>query len=98
MTWHEVVKEVALKLDIPEEVVKEAYGSFWKFIRDSIMALPLKEDLTEEEFKQLKTNFNIPSIGKMACTYDRYKSIKDRFKYVKSLKDDNDNKECETDV
>lgn len=68
------IKEVSVALNIPFKVAKEAYYSSWKFIKEHMASLPLKEKLTEEEFKQLKTSFNIPSIGKLACTYDFYKT------------------------
>lgn len=85
--------KVAKELGIEEEVVKKAYLSFWEFIRNTIQELPLKEDLTEEQFKQLRTNFNIPSIGKLSCTYERYLGIKERFKYIKKLKENVKDKE-----
>lgn len=90
MNYKEALDQVANKLDIPVEVVKEAYESYWKYIRCTISELPLKEDLSEEEFSRLRTNFNIPSIGKLACPYDRYKAIKDRYKHVKKLRDAKD--------
>ena len=74
-------KQVAEEMNIPVEVVELAYKSYWKFIRKTIQELPLKEDLSEEEFAKLKTNFNIVSLGKLSCTYDRYKRIKLREKY-----------------
>lgn len=87
MNYREALDQVANKLNIPVEVVKEAYESYWGYIRCTISELPLKEDLSEDEFNKLRTNFNIPSIGKLACPYDRYKAIKDRYKYVKKLRD-----------
>jgi hypothetical protein len=74
-------KKVAEEMNIPIEVVEFAYKSYWKFIRKTIQELPLKEDLSEEEFNRLKTNFNIVSLGKLSCTYDIYKRIKLREKY-----------------
>ena len=74
-------KKVAEEMNIPVEVVEFAYKSYWKFIRKTIQELPLKEDLSEEEFNKLKTNFNIVSLGKLSCTYDRYKRIILREKY-----------------
>ena len=74
-------KQVAEEMNIPVEVVELAYKSYWKFIRKTIQELPLKEDLSEEEFAKLKTNFNIVSLGKLSCTYDRYRRIKLREKY-----------------
>lgn len=77
----ELYKQVAEEMNLPVEVVKTAYKSYWKFIRSKIQELPLKEDLSEEEFKQLKTNFNIVSLGKLSCTYDRYLRVKEKEKY-----------------
>lgn len=74
-------KEVSEKMNIPVEVVEFAYKSYWKFIRKTIQELPLKEDLSEEEFAKLKTNFNIVSLGKLSCNYDRYKRVKQKEKY-----------------
>lgn len=90
MNYQEVLNQVANKLNIPVEVVKEAYESYWEYIRNTISELPLKEDLSEEEFNKLRTNFNVPSIGKLACPYDRYKAIKDRYKHIKKLRDAKD--------
>ena len=82
-------KQVAEEMNIPVEVVKEAYLSYWKFIRKTIQELPLKDDLSEEEFAKLRTNFNIVSLGKLSCDYDRYVKLKLREKYknAKSKKD-----------
>lgn len=81
LMMYSIYKEVADKMNIPVEVVEFAYKSYWKFIRKTIQELPLKEDLSEEEFAELKTNFNIVSLGKLSCCYDRYKRIKLREKY-----------------
>ena len=81
MMLQQLYKQVAEKMNIPVEVVEFAYKSYWKFIRKTIQELPLKEDLSEEEFNKLRTNFNIVSLGKLSCNYDRYKRVKLREKY-----------------
>ena len=83
-------KKVAEEMNIPVEVVEYAYKSYWKFIRETIQELPLKEDLSEEEFAKLKTNFNIVSIGKLSCTYDRYLRKKKQLEYQKYAKNKKD--------
>ena len=93
MNYQDAINHVANKLELPREVVKEAYESYWKYIRCTISELPLKDDLSEEEFNKLRTNFNIPSIGKLSCTYSRYKAIKHRYKYINKIKNDYNNKE-----
>lgn len=86
MKYTEIYNQVSEKLNLPQKVVKEAYESYWKFIREHIKFLPLKEDLTEEEFGKLRTNFNIPSIGKLSCTLERYQKVRKRYEYIKKLR------------
>lgn len=85
LTYSDIIKSVAEELQLPEREVDRIYRAYWRFIKDSIASLPLKDDLTEEEFNALHTNFNIPSIGKLHCTYDRYRRVKKRFEYIKQL-------------
>lgn len=98
MIYSEAIKQVSIELGLPPQVVKEAYESYWTFIRNNIKALPLKEDLSKEEFDKLRTNFNIPSIGKLSCTYDRMIGVKKRFEHIRKLRDDYNNKEGEAHV
>ena len=93
MIYSEAIKQVSIELGLPPQVVKEAYESYWAFIRNNIKALPLKEDLSKEEFDKLRTNFNIPSIGKLSCTYDRMIGVKKRFEHIRKLRDDCNNQE-----
>ena len=88
MKYSEIINQVSKELDIPVEVVDKAYRSSFEFIKNKIQSLPLKDDITEEEFSQLRTNFNIPSLGKLVCTYDRMVGVKKRFNYIKELRKD----------
>ena len=78
--YKEITTKVAKDLKLPEIAVLTAYNSFWKFIKDTIEELPLKEDITEEEFDKLRTNFNVPSLGKLFTTYKRVEFAKNRLK------------------
>ena len=89
MTYDNIVNKVAEELNLPETLIKSTYKAYWQFIRDTIQNLPLKEDMDEEEFSKLKTNFNIPSLGKLTCTRDRYLGVKKRFEYIKNLREKN---------
>lgn len=86
MSYLNIISKVSNELELPEEIVDTAYKSFWEFIRQTIQSLPLKENLNEEEFYALRTNFNIPSLGKLSCTYDRFLGVKKRLDYIKKLK------------
>lgn len=83
MTTKEILKQVSEELNIPYEVVNKVYSSYWKFIRSKIIELPLKENLTKEEFEKLKVNFNLPSLGKLNCTYKRLLGLKEKEKLMK---------------
>ena len=76
MTYDEIISKVADKLGLSVELVDKTYRAYWKSIREHITSLPLKEDLTDEEFLKLQPNVNIPSIGKLHVTLDRYKRMK----------------------
>lgn len=87
MNYPDIIGKVSQEMDIPLEVVDTAYKSYWKFIKQTIQSLPLKDDISEEEFAKLRTNFNIPSLGKLTCTFDRMMGVKKRFKYIKRLRE-----------
>ena len=87
MNYLDVIGKVSEELNIPKEVVSLAYRSYWSFIKQTIQSLPLKNDIDEEEFAGMRTNFNIPSLGKMSCTFDRMVGVKKRFEYIKKLKE-----------
>lgn len=87
MNYSEIISRVSKELNIPEEVVDLAYKSSFEFIRGTISTLPLKDSLSEEDFSKLRCNFNLPSLGKLSCTYDRYLGMKERYKYLNKLKE-----------
>lgn len=87
MNYSEIIDIVSKEMSLPVEVVDLAYKASFEFIRNTISALPLKEELSEEAFNKLRCNFNLPSLGKLSCTYDRYLGMKERFKYLNKLKE-----------
>ena len=80
MKLNDSIETISKELTIPKEVVKTAYYLFWEFIKVNIESLPLKEDITEEEFNSLNTSFNVPSLGKFYTTYDLVKYLQDNYK------------------
>lgn len=87
MNYPDIIGKVSQEMGLPPEVVDTAYKSYWKFIKQTIQSLPLKDDISEEDFTKLRTNFNIPSLGKLTCTFDRMVGVKKRFKYIKRLRE-----------
>ena len=72
----QTINRLSRDLNLPVDVVVKTYKAYWLFIRQTIESFPLKENLSEEEFNKLRTNFNIPNLGKLVCTYDRYIGVK----------------------
>lgn len=76
MTYKEIVAEISVRLNLPKGLVDKTYKAYWRAVREHIESLPLKEELTDEEFLKLQPNVNIPSIGKLYVTLERYKAMK----------------------
>ena len=91
MSLDDIIKEVAQELDLPFEVCRLAYTSAWKFMYEKISEMSLK-GIDAEEFKTLRTNFNMPSLGKFYVTEETRQKTQRRIdymeKYVKEVKDD----------
>ena len=87
MTYNEIIEKVADTLDLSRSFVDKTYKAYWKAVRQHITSLPLKNDMTEEEFIKLKPSVNVPSLGKLYVTYDRYKKIKKQDLIIKERKE-----------
>lgn len=92
MNYNEIVIRVSQETGLSGKVVDKVFKAYWSFIRTSIQALPLKELLSEEEFSKLKTNFNIPSLGKLTCTYEDYLRQKKRHEHITAFRKKNETK------
>lgn len=82
----DIILSVSKDLGISPDVVEKVYRAYWLYIKTTIEALPLKEDLTEEELSKLRTNFNVPSLGKLSCIWNKYKGTKSRFKLIEKFR------------
>ena len=82
----EIILDVSRNLDLSPDVVEKVYKAYWSFIKETIQALPLKDNLSEEEFSTLKTNFNVPSLGKLCVTWNRFVRCKKRYELIKKLR------------
>jgi hypothetical protein len=82
MSYKDAVKKVASSINMSPDTVDRIYKYYWLFIRDQIESLQLKEDISEE----VRTSFNIPSLGKLALQ----KNIKEIKKYIKEHVKDKD--------
>ena len=90
MTYDEIVSKVAESTGLSAITVNKIYKTYWKVLREHIVSLPLKDNLTDEEFSKLQPNVNIPSIGKLYVTLDRYKGVKKHYQILEDLKNNKD--------
>lgn len=75
-----MVDETAEKYGLTRKFVDEVYRAYWRSIKDYIESLPLKDDLTDEEFGRLRPNINLPQLGKLFVTKERYDKMKRVYK------------------
>lgn len=74
------IKKLSYTLNIPEDVIISVYKSYWKFIKTKLEELPLKEELSKEDFNKLRTSVNVPCLGKFYCDYSNYIKMKNKYK------------------
>lgn len=86
MKYSDIINKVSEELNLPRELVENAYKAYWNFIRVTIEELPLKTELSLERYRDLRTSINIPSLGKLNCTYNRYIGIRNRFNIINKIR------------
>ena len=90
MILKQIIKQVAKELDLPEDLVRNTYKSYWKVIKQIIERNNIKSNdnliFTSDEFNNMQMNINIPSIGKLNCTYDKYQKTIARFNLINKIK------------
>ena len=84
MTFKQIIKQVAKELNLPEDLVRNTYKSYWKVIRQIIESNNIKYSkdsiLTANEFNSKQMNINNRKIGKLNCTQDKYQKTTYRLK------------------
>ena len=86
MKYSDIINKVSEELNLSREIVENTYKAYWNFIRVTIEELPLKTEISQEKYKNLRTNINIPSLGKLNCTYNRYIGIRNRFNIINKIR------------
>ena len=90
MTFKQIIKQVAKELNLPEDLVRSTYKSYWKVIKQIIERNNIESNynliFTSDEFNNNVININVPSIGKLNCTYDKYQKTIAKFNLINNIK------------
>lgn len=70
-----LIHRIGLKNNLKDDIINKIIVSPYKFAREIIPELELKEIQTENELHNIKTNFNFLYIGKLFVNFDRLKKI-----------------------
>jgi hypothetical protein len=71
-----LIHSIGLEFNLQDDIVKKIVQAQFKFTRETISNLDVKDNMTEEEFKELKTNFIYTHIGKLYTNFMVYEKIK----------------------
>lgn len=78
------IAELALKYGVTAEEAELIVQTPYEFIRDTTRELDFVDNLSNEELSAMKTNFNLPAIGKLHVSNFLYQRIQEN-KKKKSL-------------
>lgn len=95
MQYREIIAKVSGDIGLSETMVDKIYKAYWRAVKEHIESLPLKKELTDEEFLSLQPNVNIPSIGKLYITLKRYRNKKKQYEYILKYKNQDNVKDKE---
>lgn len=77
-----ILEDIAKEFGLTVKEVEAVFESQWDFIAETIVDLDLM-DITEEEFEDVKTNFNVPALGKIFTTFKKVKHVNDKNRLAK---------------
>ena len=73
-------KELAEKYDMDLDLMKKIIASPYEFVQKKTRELDFKDGITKEEFDKMKTDFNIPALGKIFASNYLYNEIQKKKK------------------
>jgi hypothetical protein len=92
MNLKDCIKQVSKEQGIPEDVCYRAYMSAWKFILETAKSQNLSPEVSLEEFRKSRPNFNIRGIGKLYVSEDAFIRKNKRILTLRKLKEEKDDK------
>lgn len=92
-----IIKQLSQELSISEKAIFNIYKAYWKFIKEKIINIDFDQIKSMDDYNKARVNFNIPNIGKLACSYERLNRIRQQNTY-KQINNENKHKKDQTDV
>ena len=71
-----LIHSLGLEFNLQDDIVQKIVQAPFKFTRETISNLDVSDNMTEEEFDNLKTNFIYMHIGKLYTNFSIYEKIK----------------------
>lgn len=71
-----LIHKLGLKYNLRDEEIKKIVQSPYKFTRQVISELDIKQDITEEEFNKLNTNFIYMYLGKLYTSFEIFNKFR----------------------
>ena len=79
------IGQASRNLSVDRKLVEAVYKSYWRFIKEHVSSYTLKE-MSQEEFDETVTNFNIPYLGKLYVKSDKLEKYNNQLNYYKNVK------------
>jgi hypothetical protein len=79
------IEQASRNLSTDRKLVEAVYKSYWRFIKEHVSSYTLKE-ISQEEFDETVTNFNIPYLGKLYVKSDKLEKYNNQLNYYKNVK------------
>lgn len=76
-----IYEKIAINNNISPQVVKNIYESMFRFIQNRVREVDNLDTKTEEEFKELRLNFNVPLLGKFYINHASIQRLKNKKQY-----------------
>jgi spore coat polysaccharide biosynthesis protein SpsF (cytidylyltransferase family) len=81
-----IMQELADEYKLTLAEIEAVYESQWDFMVDTVEDIDF-DTVTEEDFKSLKTNFNIPTLGKFYTTFNKVKNVRRKSRELREKQD-----------
>ena len=76
-----IYEKIANNTNISPQVVKDIYESIFGFISERIGEVDNMDQISEEDFKNLRMSFNLPQLGKFFISYKSIQNLKKQRQY-----------------